>query len=78
MMIIDTFEDVIEPDQHKQSKGLREAACARMLNHRNDPQFMAFKFWNNGVPQSLVPMVPHCSEFVTVCMGRFVPHPPSI
>lgn len=71
--VLDSLENVFEPDLHKQPKILREAACGRMLNHREEPQSMAVHFWNSGAPQFMVPMVPYFPKLIAACANAFDP-----
>lgn len=71
--VLDSFENVFEPEIRKQPKNLREAACNIMLHHIAEPKSMATRFWGSGVPQFMVVMVPYCPEFVAVCVDSFDP-----
>lgn len=48
--VIDLFEDVTEPELHKQPKSLREATYNRMINHRVDQFSTTTQFWQSGAP----------------------------
>lgn len=74
MAMINSLEEVIELNLHKKPRALREAACGRMLNHSNEPQSTMFKFWNSNIPEFVVPMAPHCLEFVVACASKFMPN----
>lgn len=71
--IINSFENVSEPELCKQLKRFREVAGSRMLHHRAEPQSMATQFCSSGTPQFVVPMVPYYLDFATTCAYGFDP-----
>lgn len=72
-IVLDSLENIYEPEVQRQPKNLREVACSRMLHHIKDPHSIAVHFWKSGVPQSLVPTVPYNPELMVTCVEAFDP-----